>query len=307
MGIEVREVTSPEMLQKSAKVGGMLSADRKEMKFTKFTLYAVRYGIAKLYRATPKIKGTKFTRVTLGRTNAILAEPAGGSSNNNIIVYIHGGAFMSGRAKYSKGYASSLANSSECRVYAVDYSLSPEVKYPVAFNECLDAIENLKSSNPDSKITVIGDSAGGNLCLAVALKLKGTGKISCVILHSPVTDFSDTIDRAKYKKGGIVVKNGLKTSFRKLYFGDHDDRDPYISPYFGDYQGFPPTFITCDINESLYADAIDVYEKCEAAGTEVQMVAMEGAFHAFAVMGGATKETKDLQDDYIAFMKRVTA
>ena len=88
MGIEVREVTSPEMLQKSAKVGGMLSADRKEMKFTRLTLYAVRYGIAKLYRATPKIKGTKFTKVNLGRTNAILAEPAGGSSSNNIIVYI---------------------------------------------------------------------------------------------------------------------------------------------------------------------------------------------------------------------------
>ena len=306
MGKEIREVTSPEMLQKSAKVGGMLTRPRKERKFTRLTLYAVRYAIGKLYRATPVDKGTKFTKVTPGGTNAILAEPAVNSSRD-IIVYIHGGAFISGRAKYSKGYASSLAKCSGCKVYAVDYTLSPEVKYPVAFNECVAAIEAISKDNPDSKITIIGDSAGGNLCLAVALKLKGTGTISCVIVHSPVTDFSDTIDRSKYKKDGIVVKNGLKYIFRKLYFGECDDRDPYISPYFGDYEGFPPTFITCDVNESLYADAVDVYEKCESEGTEVQMVAMKGAFHAFAVMGGATKETKELQDDYIAFMKRVTA
>lgn len=306
MGKEIREVTSPEMLQKSAKVGGMLTRPRKERKFTRATLYVVRYAIGKLYRAVPVAKGTKFTKVTLGGTSAILAEPAVNSSND-IIIYIHGGAFISGRARYSRGYASSLAECSGCRVYAIDYTLSPEVKYPVAFNECVAAIEAVSKENPGSKITITGDSAGGNLCLAVALKLKETGKISCVILHSPVTDFSDTIDRTKYKNDGIVIKNGLKSSFHKLYFGDCDDKDPYISPYFGDYEGFPPTFITCDVNESLYADAVDVYEKCEAAGTEVHMVAMKGAFHAFAVMGGTTEETRKLQEDYIAFMKRVTS
>ena len=115
---------------------------------------------------------------------------------------------MSGSAASSKGYISCLAEYSGCRVYSLDYSLSPEVKYPVAFNECIDAVNELIKNNPDSKITLVGDSAGGNLSLAVALKLKETGKISCVIVHSPVTDFSDTLDRAKYKKDGLVVGNG---------------------------------------------------------------------------------------------------
>lgn len=307
MGKEIREVTSPEMMKKSAKINKMLTRPAKGDMSSKLSLYILRYAIGKLYRSIPKVKGTKYIKVTLGKTPAILAEYGECNKSHDIIVYIHGGAFMSGSAASSRGYISCLAEYSGCRVYSLDYTLSPEVKYPVAFNECLDAVSELMKNNPDSKITLVGDSAGGNLSLAIALKLKETGRISCVIAHSPVTDFSDTLDRAKYKKDGIVVRNGLKSVFRKLYFPDHDEKDPFISPFFGDYNGFPPTFITCDVDESLYADAQDIYEKCEASGTRVQMVALKGAFHAFAVMGYGTPETRKIVEDCIDFMRTVTA
>lgn len=210
---------------------------------------------------------------------------------------------MSGRASYSKGYISSLAKTSGCRTYALDYTLSPEVKYPVALNECLKAIDTLTEENKDSHITITGDSAGGNLCAAIALLRKD--KISCVILHSPVIDFSDTIDRAGYNKDSIVVKKGLKDSFKKLYIGEHDEKDPSVSPYFGNFEGFPPVFITCDSGEGLYADSLYVYEKCEEAGVRSELVAMKGAFHAFATMGGSSPETSKLMEDYIAFMREV--
>ena len=307
MGKELREAFSPEMLKKSAKMNRMMNRPAKGNMSSKASLYIVRYVIGKMYRSVPKVKGTRFTKVNLGKTPAILAEYGESNKSRDIIVYIHGGAFMSGSAASSRGYISCLAEYSGCRVYSLDYSLSPEVKYPVAFNECIDAANELIKNNPDSKITLVGDSAGGNLSLAVALKLKETGKISCVIVHSPVTDFSDTLDRAKYKKDGIVVGNGLKSTFKILYFPDHDEKDPFISPFFGDYTGFPPTFITCDVNESLYADAQDIYEKCEASGTRVQMVALKGAFHAFAVMGYGTPETRKIVEDCIDFMRTVTA
>ena len=299
MGKQIREVTSPEMLKKSAKIGKMLSGSAGgNSGSSKLALYLIRYAIGKLYRSIPKSSGVKFGKRVLGRTGAITAECMEGDKSPDIMVYVHGGAFISGSAASSKGYISSLARYSGCRVFSLDYTLSPEVKYPYALEECIDAVKTIIKENPDSDITLVGDSAGANLCLAVALKMKD--RISCVILHSPVIDFSDTIDRAKYNKDSIVVKKGLRSAFEKLYFEGHD---PMISPYFGDYEGFPPVFITCDVDEGLYADGLAVYEKCGACGIRAEMVAMKGAFHAFAVMGDSTPETKELMKDYIAFMK----
>lgn len=303
MAKEIREVTSPELKAASARFNGALDRPDKEFKMNKLSLYLIRYWIGKLYRSVPKEDGIVFSKLKLGNTPAVLAKPQTGTSSDDIIVYIHGGAFISGRAGCSQGYISSLAKTSGCRTYALDYTLSPEVKYPVALNECLEAIDTLKRDNKDSKITIVGDSAGGNLCAAIALQRKD--KIDCVILHSPVIDFSDTIDRAAYNKDSIVVKKGLKDTFKKLYIGDYDPQDPNISPYFGNFESFPPVFITCDSAEGLYADSLYIFDRCEEAGVRSELVAMKGAFHAFATMGASSHETRKLMEDYIAFMREV--
>lgn len=303
MSIIKREVTSPELTRKSAKIAAMLSKPVKGKFGSKLSILVLRYAIGKLYRSIPKADGVKFSKVMLAGTKAILAESNGGSTSRDIIVYIHGGAFISGSAAATKGYASALARRSGCRTYSIEYTLSPEVLFPVAFDECLNAIDALAGDDPDSNITLIGDSAGGNFSLALAMKRKD--KISCVILHSPVIDFSDTIDRLKYAPDSPVAKNGLKNFFTKLYIGGHDAADPRISPFWGDYEDLPPVFITCDKDEVLYADALYVYEKCKEYGIKAEMVVMDGAFHAFATVGEATPETAKLLDDYIAFMKDV--
>lgn len=301
MSIEKRKVTSPELSQKSAKIAEMLKRPVKGSFGSKFSILVLRYAIGKLYRSVPVADGVGFTKLKLKGTKAILAE--GNCTSSDIIVYIHGGAFISGSAKATRGYVSALAKNSGCRTYSIEYTLSPEVLFPVAYDECLSAIDALAADNPDSNITLIGDSAGGNLCLALAQARKD--KISCAILHSPVIDFSDTIDRAKFCPDSPVAQKGLNSLFQKLYIGDHDARDPRISPYFGSYEGLPPVFITCDKDEVLYADALYVYEKCAEAGVRAEMVVMKGAFHAFATVGDATPETAQLVRDYIAFMNDV--
>lgn len=302
--METRKVTSPELTQKSAKIAGMLSRPVKGRFGSKLSIMVLRYAIGKLYRSVPKSDGIVFCKVKLNKTKAILAEFESGSSDRDIIVYIHGGAFISGSAASTKGYASALAKCSGCRVYSIEYTLSPEVLFPVAFDECLDAIDVLHAENPDSKITLVGDSAGGNLCLALALMRKD--KISCTILHSPVIDFSNELDRTIYKPDSQIAQKGLKSFFQDLYIGDADARDPRLSPYFGNYEGLPPTFITCDKDEVLYADAVFVHDKCKEVGTRCEMIVMDGAFHAFATIGEATPETAELLRDNIAFMKACT-
>ena len=301
MARQVREVTSPELKKAGESFRKALDRPSGDLKMTGLGLLLVRYWIGKLYRSVSAEQGVVFSRVKLGGTKAVLAEPSEGKTSEDIFVYIHGGAFMSGRASYSKGYISLLAKMSGCRAYALDYSLSPEVRYPVALNECLEAIDLLIKDNKGSKITLVGDSAGGNLCAAIALLRKE--KISCVVLHSPVIDLSDTIDRARHNKDSIIVKKGLRSSFKKLYIGEYDEKDPSVSPYFGDYSGFPPVFLTCDSGEGLYADSLYVYERCVEAGVRAELIEMKGAFHAFATMGGGSPETRKLTEDFISFMR----
>lgn len=74
---------------------------------------------------------------------------------------------------------------------------------------------------------------------------------------------------------------------------------------FGDYSGFPPTFITCDFKETLASDSECLYGKLQQAGIEAQMVVMKNTFHAFATIGTGTPETKQLLEDNIRFMNRV--
>ena len=304
MGIEVREATSKEMQKNIRLVKRMTNGMSFDENMGKVNWASVRRISGFGYKFMPKEKGVRFSKVMLGETRALLSEPKE-ITNPNIILYIHGGGFVSGSAASSKGYSSMLAKYSGCRVYAVDYSLSPENAFPAALNDCYEALINIKKMHPDSKITVTGESAGANLCLSLALKAKGTGMISCVIVHSPIIDFSGTLDRTQREIDDFTVKIGCLKPLNVIYVGEHDAKDPLISPMYGDYSGFPPTFITCDFKETLASDSECLYGKLQQAGIEAQMVVMKNTFHAFATIGTGTPETKQLLEDNIRFMNRV--
>ena len=304
MGIEVREATSDEMKKNIRTVKKMTNGMGFDENMESVNWKMVRRISSFGYKFMPKEKGVKFSKVMLGRTKGILSEPKEISSNT-IILYIHGGGFVSGSAASSKGYSSMLANYSGCRVYAIDYSLSPENAFPTALDDCYEAIVNLKKMYPDSKIAVAGESAGANLCIALALKTKEAGLVSCAIVHSPIIDFSGALDRSKRVIDDFTVKEGCLIPLRKIYVGDHDVKEPLISPLYGDFSGFTPTFISCDHSETLASDAYCLYDRLEQSGVEVEMVVMKDTFHAFATIGTGTPETKKLLEDNIRFMKSV--
>ncbi|MCQ2574395.1 MAG: alpha/beta hydrolase fold domain-containing protein [Treponema sp.] len=76
-----------------------------------------------------------------------------------------------------------------------------------------------------------------------------------------------------------------------------------ISPMYGNFNGFPPTFITCDYNETLFADSIWLYRKLQEIGIKVKMIQMRGAFHAFATTGTQAPETATILKENVEFIK----
>lgn len=303
MAIHIREAKSKEIQKNIWTVRQMTKGMKFDENMEKVNWSFVR-AIANFgYKFMPKEKGVKYKKVNLGNTKALVSE-YGQASSKNIILYIHGGGFVSGSSSSSKGYCSMLAKYSGCKVIAIDYSLSPKYAFPNGFNDCCNAFAEIIKLYPNTKITLVGESAGANLCLSLALKVKDMKKISCVLVHSPFVDFTDSLDRTEHEIDDFTVKQGCLKPLNHIYVSGNMADNPFISPIFGDFFGFPPTFITCDYNETLYADSKALYDKIANAKIDVELVEVKGAFHAFATIGTGTPETKQILEENIAFMNK---
>lgn len=236
----------------------------------------------------PKEKGVSFKKIKSGNLKAIVSEYKK-SHNKHIIMYIHGGGFVSGSASSSKGYCSMLAKYSGCKVIAVDYALAPECAFPDGFNDCFNAFCKIIHMYPDAKITLVGESAGTNLCLALALKVKDMQKIACVLVHN----FTGSLDRTEHIVDDFTVKEGCLNPLNQIYVAENKADNPFISPLLGNFINFPPTFITCDYNKTLYADAKTLYQKCEQANVDVELIEMS----IKSVIGGTSEELTTLEPD----------
>lgn len=301
--LQIREAKSAEMKNNIRAVQKMTKGMGFDENMGKVNWSFVRVISNFGYQFMPKEKGVKYKKIKLGDTKAIVSE-YGQTDNRNIVMYIHGGGFVSGSASSSKGYSSMLAKYSGCKVIAVNYSLAPEHPFPKGFDDCYKAFCKITELYPEARITLVGESAGANLCLALALKVKEMGKVSCVLVHSPIVDFTGSLSRTEHAVDDFTVKEGCLKPLNQIYVADNEVDNPYISPIFGDFDQFPPTFITCDYNETLFADAKALYEKCKQFGVDVELIEVKGTFHAFATIGTGTPETKQILEENMAFMNK---
>lgn len=224
---------------------------------------------------------------------------------NDIIYYIHGGGFITGTCSTTRAFTSWLASESKKRVYSVSYRLAPEYKAPCAIEDCQKVYEWLLSEYPDEKITLLGDSAGGNLVLALTLKVKDEGiKLpDLVAAFSPVTGFAETWPSRKENEENDPIISGKDfDQMTKAYAGeDADLYDPYLSPVYGNFRGFPHMMIYADRGEVFFDDSRYLAEAAIEAGVQVEYLWSEGLFHAYPAFGGKMiPEAREVMEQVIA-------
>ena len=300
MSVDIREATSKEIQKNIQVVKRMTKGMSFDENMGNVNWRRVRLISTFGYKFMPKAKGVSFKKYRGDGCRYEVALPKE-MTGNNVICYIHGGGFVSGSASSSRGYSSMLAVTSGLRVFSVDYDLAPEHPFPAGFNNCCAVINEIRRLYPDSEIALVGESAGANLCIAVALKMKD--KVSSVIVHSPFVDFTGSLERSEHEIDDFTVKEGCLKPLNDIYVAGNNAMDPYISPMYGDYNDFPPTFITCDYNETLFADSIWLYRKLQKIGIKVKMIQMKGAFHAFATTGTQAPETATILKENVEFIK----
>jgi len=226
-----------------------------------------------------------------------------------VIYYMHGGAYiMKMISTYEKFCFRYCKLRDDVEVVLLDYSLAPENKYPTQLNEALDVWNELTKTFKPEDIIVGGDSSGGNLSLALILKLQKEQNISpkAGFFFSPDTDltFSGKSFFDNYGKDILVgEKNATLTPEKweiiknaEVYIsvlGDAERTDPYISPLFGDYTTFPRSIFVVGGNEMSLDDTLRVVEKIKANGHKVELINKKDMFHCYSVSAGFTPEAKE--------------
>jgi monoterpene epsilon-lactone hydrolase len=190
-------------------------------------------------------------------------------------VYFHGGGYVSGSPpeRYLP-LAAGVALAANARVHAVDYRLAPETPFPGAFDDCLGAycwLINEGEVDP-ATLAVLGDSAGGNLAVAVTVAARDEGLAlpASVAIISPFADLTFTGASISQRKDmDPYVTRELVESMAVAYVGEGSRDDPRCSAVFADLHGLPPLFIQVGENEILYDDATRIRDAALSVGVEV--------------------------------------
>lgn len=201
----------------------------------------------------------------------------------------HGGAFII-QYLYDEGnVARYLASEVGCHVVVPEYAAAPQVRYPVAEEQCLDALNWVRETAAGQgwdreRITVGGPSAGGKLALSVALAAIDEGGFVPLAVTSEYgcADIGRTDAERWSAKKSPVVSPALMSLVRNTYYTGTDLRSPGVSPlYHPALAELPPTLILTAEFDTLRHESNDLAEKLEHLGVAVTHHEFAGVDHGF--------------------------
>jgi len=231
-------------------------------------------------------------------------------SADNVILYLHGGAYVIGSPASHRDMVGAIADAAQARAFIVDYRLAPETIFPGAVDDAVAAYKGLlELGEKPEKIIIAGDSAGGGLTMAtlVALRDEGIELPAAAVCLSPWADLTLTGDSmiVKDKVDAMLGRDSLSW-FGGLYLGGQDASDPKASPIFADLSGLPPLLIQVGSQEVLLDDAIRLNKAAKKAGVDVSLEVWDGQMHVWQLMAAIVPEGKHAIQVIGTFVKNNT-
>ena len=231
---------------------------------------------------------------------------AAGRSQLPLLVYLHGGGFITGSPDYTDGVTRTLALGIPAVVVSVDYRLAPEHPFPAAPDDCEFAVnwcfEHAAElgARPEA-LTLAGDSAGGNLAAVVAQRdlAAGRRRIGLQVLIYPCLDAART-DRESYRAFGRGY--GLTTLDVLDFWGhyappDMDRKDSGLSPlYAPSLAGLPPAVVVTAGFDVLRDEGVEYAQALTAAGVAVRAIHEPALPHGYITMNRICSEARATLD-----------
>jgi len=212
-----------------------------------------------------------------------------------VLVYLHGGGWVILSPDSHARLAKKLAVCAGTIVVSIDYRLAPEHPYPAPLDDCAAAFrwvcENAVSLGGDlARVSLGGDSAGGNLAAAVTLRLLAEGHEppSSVLMICPSTDLAmETESIRTFAPDDPIIDTPFMEFCRASYAPNPDQwSDPFLSPLHADLSAFSPTCVVVGAIDPLLDDGVAFAEKLRQSGREVVLQRHDGMPHVFMLFPG---------------------
>jgi epsilon-lactone hydrolase len=239
-------------------------------------------------RATPLADDVALGCELLGGRHAEVAAPAAGP-DDRAVLYLHGGGFAVGSPATHRALATHLAAASGATVHVLDYRLAPEHPFPAALDDALAAWRQLLDRGADPARTAIaGDSAGGWLALATALRLRDKGDPLPAVLGL----ISPWLDLAREVPDGdaMLAPSWLRWCAAGFAAGGDPSGEPF-APLAADLTGLPPLVVHVGGAEVLLDDAVRLARRARAAGVPVDLRRLDGLWHVVHSSAGLVRDS----------------
>ncbi len=217
------------------------------------------------------------------------------------ILFIHGGAFMDLGLDHCDNVQRGLAHRTGYVVVGLSYRLAPEHPFPAALHDCADVLQWMHDTRPGGldpqRIAVGGESAGGNLTVALCLYARDQHgpTISHQSVYYPFTDTS--LSSADWDSGLMPGANRRAGELMVRLYAGHDPGNPLVNLLGADLRGLPPaTVITCG-HDVLRTDGVRLAEALRAAGVETRYTHYDDMPHGFLMLSRLTTRADESMDE----------
>ncbi|OAB32556.1 hypothetical protein PMSD_16380 [Paenibacillus macquariensis subsp. defensor] len=259
------------------------------------TVEQIRQDMVEAAAALPQISHITIKKVAVGHLKGewVSTEDNNPETAKEVILYFHGGGFISGSCETYRDLAARISKSSGVKVLMLEYRLAPEYPYPTANEDCLSAYHWLLANGyAPHNIILGGDSVGGSLALMTLLSLRDADEVlpAGAFLISPHTDLAHIDGESYHSRAELDPTGSMQISLRILndYLGDiSQEAPPLLSPLRMDLRGLPPLFIQVGDHEVLLSDATRFADRARIAGIDVSLEVWEemwSVFHFLAYM-----------------------
>ena len=231
-----------------------------------------------------------------------------GETDNHVIFYLHGGGYIACSPELYRPFTAELARQTKARIFALDYRLAPEHRFPAPVEDATNAYRWLLQQGIDpNKIVIGGDSAGGGLTVATLVALRDAKERlpALAFCFSPWTDLATTGPSYVFndRRDPMFYGASMKAA-AEIYLNGAAPTNPLASPLYADLTGLPPLHAFVSNTEVLFDDAVGLVAKAEQCGVAARLHIADRQPHVWPIFVGLIPEASHTIREVVGLIER---
>ena len=233
---------------------------------------------------------------------------SGAKSTEDLLVHIHGGAYVAGAGESGIGEAILMTHHSGLPVVSIDYRMPPEHPFPTAVEDCVAVWSSLVQSRNPETMAFFGTSTGGALVLSTVIHSRDLGLPlpAAVAASTPWSDLTETGDSYftnRFIDCAVPFYDGLLAAAAQIYAGPDNCRHPLASPVYANVTGLPPTVLITGTRDLFLSCTVRMHRALRQAGVLADLHVFEGISHGQLIGLCDSEESREAFGEVTRFFK----